>query len=340
MGDREVDRRRVLSLTGAAAIASVSGCASIAQEANSDPNRQTGSGTERSTERTANASSDRTSDDASTEVHPQTIDEPDFEFPSDPIPDGSTNPRYPTIGTAEETLTLYGNWKCPYTQEFVRGQLGVLIDDFVTTGDVSIELRNVAYLDGEPYLGSDAPRASEAGLAVWNVDPGSFWTYLSYVFANQPQERYEWASTDTLVRFAEQAGVERVDRIRQAIRDRTYTGDVQTSADRAEEIGISTVPRVVYDGDVTAPTVDPEATRAQFERAANGESETGDGSFDSDTSDDSSDGSPSDSDDRDTDDEDDGDDADGSDSDGSGSDGVDSDGSDSDESSTFSISVT
>ncbi|WP_336023466.1 DsbA family protein [Halobellus salinisoli] len=317
MGDREVDRRRVLSLTGAAAIASLSGCASIAQEANSDSDRQTGSGTERSTERTTDASANRTSDDTSAEVHPRSIDEPGFELPSAPIPNGSTNPRYPTIGTAEMTLTLYGNWKCPYTQEFVRGQLGVLIDDFVTTGDVAIELRNVAYLNEDPYLGSDAPRASEAGLAVWNVDPESFWTYLSYVFANQPQERYEWASTETLVRFAERAGVDDIDRIRQAIRNRTYARDVQTSAERANEVGISTVPRVVYDDTVTAPTVEPEATRAQFERAANDESASEDGSTEHGTPDDSPAGNTSDS-------EDDTDREDSDEADGTGFDGWDS----------------
>ncbi|WP_396613784.1 DsbA family protein (plasmid) [Haloferax sp. S1W] len=284
MADRKVHRRRLLGLSGAAAVAALSGCASFAQDASSGqpktpestPTRTPGETTQSKTTTTNATADDETADGGTdAELRPQTIDEPQFDVSAAPLTTKSPKPRYPTLGTADTTLTIYGNWKCPYTQEFVREQLGGLVEEFVATGDVAIEYRNVAYAGGEPHLGADAPRAAEAGLAVWDIDPQSFWTYFAYVFANQPQERYEWATTDTLVRLAERAGVDGTDQIQRAIRARTYAQSVQLSAKQATEIGITTVPRVVYDGETTAPTVNPDKTRRQFEEAASSGSFSG-----------------------------------------------------------------
>ncbi|AKU09524.1 DsbA family protein [Haloferax gibbonsii] len=279
MVDRETDRRSILKLSGVAAIASLSGCASFAKEANTGgadtPTGQPEQQTTTPQPETRTAAGNETDANASVEMRPKTVSDPSFELQTGALPSLQTDARYPTIGTADTTVTVYGSWKCPYTQEFVRRQFGGLVEDFVATGDLSIEFRNVAYMDGEPYLGPDAPRASEAGLAVWNIDPESFWTYFSYVFANQPQERRDWATTENLVRFAEAADANGIDQIRRAIRSRAYAQSVQLSADSAAELDITTVPRVASDGGVTAPTVDPEATREQLERVANGGSTFG-----------------------------------------------------------------
>ncbi|CQR52932.1 MULTISPECIES: DsbA family protein [Haloferax] len=274
MVDRETDRRSILKLSGVAAIASLSGCASFARQANTGGETTTASqsGGQTTTARpeTQTAEGNETDADSSDEMSPLTVSDPSFDLPTESLPSLQTDNRYPTVGTADTTVTVYGNWKCPYTQEFVQQQFGTLIEDYVATGDLSVEFRNVAYMDGEPYLGPDAPRASEAGLAVWNIDPESFWTYFAYVFANQPQERYDWATTDNLVRIAEEADVNGIDQIQRAIRSRAYAQSVQLSADSAAELDITTVPRVVSDDEVTAPTVDFEATREQLERAAGG----------------------------------------------------------------------
>ncbi|RDZ62179.1 thioredoxin [Haloferax sp. Atlit-12N] len=279
MVDRETDRRSILKLSGVAAIASLSGCATFAKQANSGgadtPAGQSEQQTTTAQPETRTAAGNETDANASVEMRPKTVSDPSFELQTGALRSLQTDARYPTIGTADTTVTVYGSWKCPYTQEFVRQQFGGLVEDFVATGDLSIEFRNVAYMDGEPYLGPDAPRASEAGLAVWNIDPESFWTYFSYVFANQPQERRDWATTENLVRFAEVAETNGIDQIRRAIRSRAYAQSVQLSADSAAELGVTTVPRVATDDEVTAPTVDPQATREQLERVANGGSTFG-----------------------------------------------------------------
>jgi predicted DsbA family dithiol-disulfide isomerase len=59
-----------------------------------------------------------------------------------------------------------------------------------------------------------------------------------------------------------------VEQVRKAIQSKSYTLPLQATADRAPQVGVTTFPRVVYDDTVTAPTLNPEETRRQFERAA------------------------------------------------------------------------
>jgi protein-disulfide isomerase len=196
-----------------------------------------------------------------------TIDPPDVDLASVPTPDGRS--RYARMGhdDASVTATLYGNWKCPYTQEFALNLLPEVVDRFVRPGDLAIEYRSLAYLSGDPFLGADAPRASRAGLAVWDIDPQAFWSYFAHVFANQPQERYEWAQPSLLLRFAEAAGVRNRSQLRRSIETGAYAGPVQTTTQAAADRDITTVPRLVVDGTITAPTVDFQSTLSQIEQA-------------------------------------------------------------------------
>jgi protein-disulfide isomerase len=270
MDSDEPTRRQILSLSGVAAATGLAGCASLAQQADSDGTPTSGS-TPSTTPDAGGSDGNQTGNEtgsAKQQAEPITIEEPSFGVSGATVPDETASVQYPVMGTAEETVTLWGNWKCPYTREFVAGPMGSLVDEFVAPGDVSLQYRAVAYENGEPSLGPDSPRATQAGLAVWDIDPESFWSYFAYVFENQPPEDPPWATMDTLVRFARAADVKGIDQVRQAIRSKGYAAAVQATADRAPEVGVTTFPRVVYDGSVTAPTRNPEATRRQFERAA------------------------------------------------------------------------
>lgn len=270
----DTTRRRVLALAGAGISASVSGCATVATELADDRNsRATTPRTTRSNTRTRadrEMSTDRpsqqatASDDAAWSTESVRIEAPELSLADVSIP--GTDSRYARLGSedAPVTATLYGNWKCPYTQAFVLTQLPEYVERYVRPGSLALEFRSVAYMDGDPFLGPDAPRAARSGLAVWDVDPDSYWQYFAYVFANQPQERHEWAQVDLLARFAEAAGVRGVDRIARSVRTGVYGGEVDATASAAAGRGVTTVPRLVLDGrgDVLAPTLSPEAVRA------------------------------------------------------------------------------
>lgn len=208
-----------------------------------------------------------TANDDSWSTESVTIQSPDISLSDVPLPEERT--QYARMGTSDATATatVYGNWKCPYTQEFVLNQLPDVVDRFVRSGDLALEFRALSYQSGEPFLGPDAPRAARAGLSVWDVDPESYWSYFAHVFANQPQERHEWAQPSLLVRFAEKSGVNGTQQVEQSIRSNAYAGPVQSTTGAASDLGIATVPRIFANEEITAPTVDFESTLSQLESA-------------------------------------------------------------------------
>jgi protein-disulfide isomerase len=273
-------RRRALALAATGLTGSLAGCASIVgglEKSESAPETPVGTtkgnATETTTTGTREAESTADAPENTTADGPETLDpsdlevtEPDVFSSAVPTPSEPSDHRYATMRARADapTAAVYGNWKCPYTAAFARNLLPELVEEFVATGDVAVEFRPVAYEDGDPFLGPDAPRAARAGLAAWNVDPESYWQYFAYVFANQPSEDVAWAQSDVLARLATAAGVESVDRFEAALAGSTHRDAVREAAEQFRRLGADAVPRVVTDDGVSAPTVNPEATREQF----------------------------------------------------------------------------
>lgn len=197
------------------------------------------------------------------------ISAPELSISGVQLPDDPGQHDYATMGStdATATATVYGNWKCPYTRQFVVEQLGGIVEEFVAPGDLAIRFRALAYRSGEPFLGPDAPRAARAGLSVWHTDPKSYWSYVAYVFGNQPPERRDWATADLLLRFADAAGVNDTDQIENELAREAYADAVSATVEKTTDLDVHTVPRVAVDGSVTAPTLDPESTTKQLEDA-------------------------------------------------------------------------
>lgn len=167
-----------------------------------------------------------------------------------PLPDAPGEYTYAVIGSPEAspTVTYYGNWKCPHCARFNTGFFGELVSEYVRPGAIAIEYRNLTYIGGEPFLGPDAPAAARAGLAVWNDDPDSYWSFHEHVFANQPPERNAWATADRLVAFADAAGVSEPEVIRTAIRNAKYESALRETTTAAQNAGVTGTPTLVIDG--------------------------------------------------------------------------------------------
>lgn len=191
------------------------------------------------------------------------------------MPDDPDQYTYARMGTAGDPVVTYvGNWKCPVCAEFATGSdrvlsLGTIVRDFVETGALDLEYRALCYIDDEPFLGPDAPRAGRGGLAVWNADPATYWTYHEYVMANQPPESQQWATQSRLVEFAEGAGVSDPDAVGSAIGDGTYAEAVEATSGYATERGVDGTPTLLIDGRAFSP-FEPETTRSALQDLARG----------------------------------------------------------------------
>lgn len=183
-----------------------------------------------------------------------------------PIPDSPATYTYATMGEAgaEHAFTYVGNWKCPFCAQFSVGQLPTLLHEYVAPGRATLTYRGLAYTGNGPFLGPDAPRATRAGLAVWNEASERYWPFHEYVMANQPSESEAWATTDRLVSMAEAAGVEATDAIRSALASGAYEDAVRATTDYANEHGVTSTPTLVV-GESTVNPLDLEDTRATIE---------------------------------------------------------------------------
>lgn len=183
------------------------------------------------------------------------------------IPEVSSKYTYATMGDGTRpTVTYYGNWKCPYCAEFSTGFLKDIVTDYVKPGKINLRYRALAYINGQPFLGPDAPRAARAGLAVWNVDPDTYWKYHEYVMANQPPEQKQWATVKKLVSFAKQAGVSQTETIRKKLATNAYESAIRATSEAATEVGVSGTPMLVIGGKTVNPLANKKKTRSLIEQ--------------------------------------------------------------------------
>lgn len=173
------------------------------------------------------------------------------------------------MGTENPSVTVqyFGNWKCPSCAEFSQGFLEDIVTDYVQSEDVNIVNRSLAYVDNKEFLGPDSPRASRAGIAMWNVSPGNYWTYHEYVMNNQPSESERWATEDNIRNALETIGVSESDVT--TIIERTGSDEVQSlvrdTADLASELDITGTPYLEIDGEVYSGIGSEDEVRSAIE---------------------------------------------------------------------------
>ncbi|MES3516966.1 MAG: thioredoxin domain-containing protein [Natronomonas sp.] len=162
-------------------------------------------------------------------------------------------------------VTYYANWKCPGCASFSDGLFEEIAAEYVATGDVLVEHRALAYADGDPLMGADNPRIARAGLALWDIEPESFWPYYKLAMLEQPSPSTEWGTMETLLNLAAAAGIEEIDAFEAAIEDEAYDDAVRSTTEDAFDIGISATPSLVIDGEIFTPLDEAEETRQRLD---------------------------------------------------------------------------
>lgn len=257
-------RRTALAILGSAATSSLAGCATMAKQLDGYRG-QPGAGS-------ASVSGAQDSSGSGSKIQPNFKIEPvSGPVTTAPIPSSLANVTYPTMGSdGAPTVFFYGGWKCPFTREFVMRDLGNIVKQYVEPGHLQIEFRSLGYANGKPFLGPDAPRASWAGLAVWQYAAPHFWRYFMTVYSNQPPERYHWATLKQLRAFLQAANVPKEQVIAKAIHTGENQDEVKATAAAFSKLDTDTVPELVYKGDMVAPNLEPNRTKQLLDRAAQG----------------------------------------------------------------------
>ncbi|WP_440007331.1 DsbA family protein [Halomicrococcus sp. SG-WS-1] len=176
-----------------------------------------------------------------------------------PVPGDPGQFTYATMGEGSNpTATLYGNFKCPYTKEFVLGNLEAVVEEFVEPGKLDLRYRALAY---EPpgqsshgssyyYISDSDPRISECAMGAWDLAPDDYWAFFRDMFESQV------SGTVTYDEMRSRMNDSDVDHRWGAIsraKDGDYEDPVYQTRYAAGDVGVTFTPTLALDGATTAP---------------------------------------------------------------------------------------
>lgn len=135
---------------------------------------------------------------------------------------------------APVVLSEWTDLRCPFCAVYHRDTLPALIEEYVDTGQVRIEFRDVAYF-GEGSV--DAAVAARAAARQ-----GHYPEYLATVFAAAPESGHPDMPREKLIGFAEDAGVPDIAQFTADLDDPTLATEVQQETAEAQGLGVTGVP--------------------------------------------------------------------------------------------------
>jgi protein-disulfide isomerase len=168
----------------------------------------------------------------------------------------------PALGSprARYTLVEFADLQCPYCARFDRGVLPSLIERFVRTGRLRIELRPVA------FLGPDSAPAAAATVAAGMHD--RMWQFADLFYRNQGRENSGYVTPRFIGRVAASVPGLGVARLQRASGTPQLRAALEGNARSARTAGISGTPglRLGRTGGVLAPFSPGPLERGDFIR--------------------------------------------------------------------------
>jgi protein-disulfide isomerase len=102
--------------------------------------------------------------------------------------------------TAPVTIIEFADYQCPFCKRFAETTEGKIEEQYVASGQVRLEFRNMA------MIGPESARAAEAAECA--NDQGKFWEYHDLLYEEQRGENSGGFSDERLTRLAEDVGLD------------------------------------------------------------------------------------------------------------------------------------
>jgi protein-disulfide isomerase len=139
---------------------------------------------------------------------------------------------------APVTLVEFADLQCPFCRQFSQGVLPSLIDQYVRTGKLRIEFRNLA------FIGPDSQTAAlaAAGAAAQN----KLWPFIDLFYADQREENTGYVTNAFLRKVA--SGVEGLD-VNRALSDATSARaatQLKAAQALAKQHNVTSTPSFLY----------------------------------------------------------------------------------------------
>ena len=138
-------------------------------------------------------------------------------------------------------LIEYGDYQCPACAVFEQQVFPELVSDYIATGKVRFEFRDLAFLGDESMTAANA--------AACAIPQDGFWAYHKVIYGNHHGENLGNLSEKRLLEMAELAGLD-AGQIGDCLDEGTTTAEVQAMRQEAASLGLSSTPSFVLNGTV------------------------------------------------------------------------------------------
>lgn len=105
--------------------------------------------------------------------------------------------------TAPVTMVEFADLQCPFCAEYHRNVFPSILDRYVRTGKVRLELRLLR------FIGPDSDRLARAALGA--AAQNRMWQFVGLAYDRQGQENSGYASNDFINKLAHDAGLKNID---------------------------------------------------------------------------------------------------------------------------------
>ncbi len=141
----------------------------------------------------------------------------------------------PILGDPNAPITLieFGDYQCHFCNVHFHNTEHSLLENFIDTGKVKMIFKDFT------IIGPDSVKAAH-GTHCAN-DQGKFWEYHDILYNNWTGENNGWASSDNLLRFAQEVELN-VDQWSDCMIDKRYSQIISNSNKDARDLGITGTP--------------------------------------------------------------------------------------------------
>ena len=138
---------------------------------------------------------------------------------------------------APVVMVEYSDYRCPFCGVFSRDTLPKLITDYIDTGKLRYERRDLPVFGPESMLGAMAARA--AGLQ------GRYWEYHEAVYADAPERGHLTIDSDRVVGWAKKVGVPDMEKFVADLNNPALSAQVQADTDEGRGLGVTGTPAFI-----------------------------------------------------------------------------------------------
>jgi protein-disulfide isomerase len=141
-----------------------------------------------------------------------------------------------TLGEADAPATLieFADLQCPFCAQYTTAALPTVIQDYVRTGRLKMELRLLR------FIGPDSERGAEVAAAATLQDRG--WDFSDLFYRNQGQENSGYATDAFLERLARETPGLDVDQLELDLDSPSAERLIRAAERQATRLGVSATP--------------------------------------------------------------------------------------------------